>query len=930
MDGDRNGNCSEVRFLSKRHDGDLLSEVASDGSESAFEELVQRHGSLVLNQSLRLLSNRQDAEDAAQAVFLVLWKKASSLRKHPSVAAWLHRTTQNVCRNTQRRLSVRKTKELSAMHSNQPQLSDHDQWNEIKLVLDDELDRLPEKYRLPLILFHLESRQLDEIAAITNANISTIGTRLRRGREMLRERIIRRGIAVETGALLAAIGLHAGAAQLSASFVTATVHSARLFAAGQILPTALISNQSIILAKGTLHMLAIAKFKVGAAVVAAVLVLGGVSGIMVSSVLHADAPPSNTEMAANQNPPEVNQADSITLKTIIATLEKQRNQVKSLTIETKANSARLAPVEVLSSLRRFGGWNFSKQEQDQDQMENVSENVFAYKGGKRYLRIYNAMVKKSDDGKIIGVHRVIYNSQRASDGKHVWERRVNLEQGPAQVWELPEEPGQSWVQNPTYCRNFGWDCRIESFTEDELVLRKHRKYDFLTLLKDGVFTLDDGTTMLDGRECVVLRGKHETDLVEYDPDKGENVMYKVPSTETIWLDVDRGFAMLQYDKQNERWGLDRTTNSDFVEILPGLWFPRKTKQQPYAPPDAPQEYQGRPIMSWHQDLVRWSVNDVPDSRFDRITKPGDHLIERGKPIRVIGDDGQPIDQTINQPNAPRAKDKTTSKPTPKALTAEQQRLVEALTKASAAVKPETAKLRVAIATGKRCNPPRKFIDILEANSECQCTEVALKDIGKGQLKSYHVLIIPGGNAETQAKQLGEAGRRAVRKFVEAGGGYVGVCAGAKLATTNFDWSLGLVNAHTLSNKVQTPSPDGVMTVDMGKRGSGTVKIELTDAGRKIFAGRTGLIETGFHLGPVFLPNQQTDLPRCLSLCDYRSEVWLHKLQIGTMVDSPNILAAQYGKGFVIIFGSHPEGREETEPLLVRAVKGTVRNHAGAD
>ncbi len=254
------------------------------------------------------------------------------------------------------------------------------------------------------------------------------------------------------------------------------------------------------------------------------------------------------------------------------------------------------------------------------------------------------------------------------------------------------------------------------------MLKSHRKYDLLSLLKEGAFTLDAETTMLDGAKCVVLRREFEAELVEYDPRKEENVVFKDSATETVWLDVDRGFAMLQRDRQNERWGLDRTTNSEFVEILPSLWFPKKTRQQPYGPPDAPPEYQGRPILSWHQDLVRWSVNDVPDSRFNIITKPGDHLIERGKPIRVIGDDGQPIDQTsgISPLNASITNEKPTPKTAAKDLTADEKRLVDLLAKAGAAAKSETAKLRVAIATGSRCNPPGKFIDILEAYSECQC------------------------------------------------------------------------------------------------------------------------------------------------------------------------------------------------------------------
>ncbi len=131
-------------------------------------------------------------------------------------------------------------------------------------------------------------------------------------------------------------------------------------------------------------------------------------------------------------------ADSkqITLKSIIATLEKQREQVESLTLETKSYNKKLAPPEVLNSLQRFGGQDFTKPE------EHIQERVFAFKGGKRYLRMFDTSVTKSDDGKKTVARRVTYNSERASDGVRVWERRVDLKRGPAQVFVLPVNPGQ--------------------------------------------------------------------------------------------------------------------------------------------------------------------------------------------------------------------------------------------------------------------------------------------------------------------------------------------------------------------------------------------------------------------------------------------------------------------------------------------------------
>ncbi len=84
------------------HDGQLLARVAAGGDDVCFAEVVERHAALVLAACRRQLGDGGDAEDAAQAVFLVLWKKARSLRNQRSVAAWLHRVVRNVCRNARR------------------------------------------------------------------------------------------------------------------------------------------------------------------------------------------------------------------------------------------------------------------------------------------------------------------------------------------------------------------------------------------------------------------------------------------------------------------------------------------------------------------------------------------------------------------------------------------------------------------------------------------------------------------------------------------------------------------------------------------------------------------------------------------------------------------------------------------------------------
>ena len=112
--------------MDSRHDGQPLFDVASNGSEAAFEELVRRHGSMILNQSRRLLSDTHDAEDATQAVFLVLWKKAKSLRNSLTVSAWLHQVTRNVCRNAQRSRTARRLKEHKVMEMHRSSLKDNE------------------------------------------------------------------------------------------------------------------------------------------------------------------------------------------------------------------------------------------------------------------------------------------------------------------------------------------------------------------------------------------------------------------------------------------------------------------------------------------------------------------------------------------------------------------------------------------------------------------------------------------------------------------------------------------------------------------------------------------------------------------------------------------------------------------------------------
>jgi len=290
--------------LEARQDGQLAADVATSSSQAAFEELVRRHEGMVFNECCRLLDDVHDAEDAAQAVFLVLWKKANSLRARSTVAGWLHRVAANVCRNAQRARNIRRIREREATGMSQRTPAADASWEAIKDVIDEELTRLPEKYRLPVILFHLEGRSLEEMSALLCAKVPTIGTRLNRGREMLRSRLVRRGVSISTAALVAAIGAHAKAAVASTAFVSTVVRAAALFAGGNASTTA-VSVQAATLADGALRMMALARLKIAVGALIAGCLVGAASVVTVAVALPSLIWATASDGLANSTPVEI-------------------------------------------------------------------------------------------------------------------------------------------------------------------------------------------------------------------------------------------------------------------------------------------------------------------------------------------------------------------------------------------------------------------------------------------------------------------------------------------------------------------------------------------------------------------------------------------------------------------------------------------------
>lgn len=184
--------------------------------------------------------------------------------------------------------------------------------------------------------------------------------------------------------------------------------------------------------------------------------------------------------------------------------------------------------------------------------------------------------------------------------------------------------------------------------------------------------------------------------------------------------------------------------------------------------------------------------------------------------------------------------------------------------------------------------------------------VGPEEVAAGSLGDFDLVVFPGGSGSKQAAAIREQGRRQVESFVEGGGGYLGICAGAYLCTSGFDWGLKILDARTVSPKWQ--------------RGRAMVKIELTPKGRTILGDRPGLFEVRYANGPIIAPAQLEAVPDYEVLAFFRSEVTENGTPVGVMMNSPAIAIGHCGQGRVVFISPHPEQTKGLEDLVLQAAR----------
>ena len=210
-------------------DVELLKKFAVEHDEAAFELLVKRHGPLVQGVCRRILGDVHEAEDAFQAVFLVLVRKAGSIRKPELLANWLYGVACRIARKARIRAIRKENRERQAgKMPTQDQLLDLE-WAELKAVLDDELSQMPERYRAPLVLCYLRGQTNAEAAAQLGWPTGSISERLARAREMLRKRLNRRGLTLSAGLLALLLTEKAASAAVSPMLISTTVQAGLVY-----------------------------------------------------------------------------------------------------------------------------------------------------------------------------------------------------------------------------------------------------------------------------------------------------------------------------------------------------------------------------------------------------------------------------------------------------------------------------------------------------------------------------------------------------------------------------------------------------------------------------------------------------------------------------------------------------------------------------
>jgi RNA polymerase sigma factor (sigma-70 family) len=299
-------------------------------SERAFAVLVERHGPMVLGVCRRLLPDHDAAADAFQATFLVLVQRAASVRVTDSLGRWLYGVSRRVALQARAAAGRRDAHERTGLHHASVACGDpgvdRDR-SELLGALDEEIARLPEKYRQAIVLCDLGGMTHQAAAVALGRPVGTIESRLSRGRERLRRRLTWRGVApAAVGALL---GSRAAAA-VSSLLSQATVEAAIRLTPGRPVPAGLVSASVSTLVKGAERAMVLSRVKITAGLLIATSILGAGAGVLVGQE-RRDGPAVAGAAAGSNQPGFEDRSRLAALEERLRALERRLDQLRAPT-----------------------------------------------------------------------------------------------------------------------------------------------------------------------------------------------------------------------------------------------------------------------------------------------------------------------------------------------------------------------------------------------------------------------------------------------------------------------------------------------------------------------------------------------------------------------------------------------------------------------
>ncbi len=325
------------------NDGQLLGLFVKHRDGDAFAALLKRHSPMVMGVCRRVLSNLHDAEDAFQATFLIFARKADSVKAQDSVAGWLYRVAYRTALEARARITRRRRKEQQLDNIPHPAIEPQDSQRELLTLLDKELDRLPDKYRVPVVLCELEGMSRKEAARTLGLAEGLLSWRLAQAKKLLAKRLSRHGLAISGGTLAAVMEPGVASACLRASTVKAVSAGA-------------VPAKVLALTEGVLKAMLLTKLKITVCVTALALVAGvGATWLTYRAMAEEPGKRFTSDLAvplAETRRPQSDDLEALRLEieALRKSLQATRERVKTLEGEVSALKGKSS-----SSAGNFGG-----------------------------------------------------------------------------------------------------------------------------------------------------------------------------------------------------------------------------------------------------------------------------------------------------------------------------------------------------------------------------------------------------------------------------------------------------------------------------------------------------------------------------------------------------------------------------------------------